>query len=292
MNSATGNLAKYDWHKIQQIVKWVVYSLLIVNFGFYIWEDTYRAIHTMHEGSTWFDWLGQFATTIDTSAWLIMILMFELETYQLEDEQWKTWVAKTVRGARIVCYLMIAHTVVQYTDSVMEYSPTQPLTEVSSLCDLADKGHSYVYNLEYTDVTADNCADIVEGSEFFKLGKNFLVVNEDGLHLERKHAWADLIEIITWLVIIFAIEVIVRLQSRDIVSGRLMSVMKNSKRVGYAVLLALSIFWANLGHWLYTWDTFVWIAGFAAIEMNVSEWRDEILSEDSPTNTNILATAD
>ena len=37
-----------------------------------------------------------------------------------------------------------------------------------------------------------------------------------------------------------------------------------------------------MSHWLYTWDTFVWIAGFAAIEMNISEWRDEIQEETQP----------
>ena len=33
--------------KIQHIVKWTVYALLIVNFLFYIAEDWGRAIHTL-----------------------------------------------------------------------------------------------------------------------------------------------------------------------------------------------------------------------------------------------------
>lgn len=36
---------------------------------------------------------------------------------------------------------------------------------------------------------------------------------------------------------------------------------------------------ATLSHWLYTWDTFLWIAGFAAIEVNINEWREEFLEE-------------
>jgi hypothetical protein len=46
------------------------------------------------------------------------------------------------------------------------------------------------------------------------------------------------------------------------------------------LLLVLCVYWGSLGHRLYTWDNFIWVAGFAAIEMNVSEWRDEILSQD------------
>lgn len=45
--------------------------------------------------------------------------------------------------------------------------------------------------------------------------------------------------------------------------------------------LLLGIYWASLSHRLYTWDTVVWIGGFAAIETNVNEWRDELLEENN-----------
>jgi hypothetical protein len=45
------------------------------------------------------------------------------------------------------------------------------------------------------------------------------------------------------------------------------------------VLFAHAVFWAWTGHWVYGWDQFLWIAGFWAIEMNVSEWREEIREE-------------
>jgi len=38
---------------------------------------------------------------------------------------------------------------------------------------------------------------------------------------------------------------------------------------------------SSLSHWLYLWDELIWILGFAAIEMNVSEWRDELSQEPS-----------
>ncbi len=52
----------------------------------------------------------------------------------------------------------------------------------------------------------------------------------------------------------------------------------------YLILFILSIYWASLSHWLYTWDTFLWVAGFAAIEMNISEWRDDLLEEQAETS--------
>ena len=47
----------------------------------------------------------------------------------------------------------------------------------------------------------------------------------------------------------------------------------------YLTLIAFGIYWASLSHWLYFWDELVWIGGFAAIEVNVSKWRDKLLEE-------------
>lgn len=46
-------------HKIQQAVKWSVYTLLIINFVFYVFEDWNRAVHTLHAGSTLLDWTSE-----------------------------------------------------------------------------------------------------------------------------------------------------------------------------------------------------------------------------------------
>jgi len=104
-------------HKLQQGVKWTVYTLLIVNFAFYFLEDLERARHILHSGSSFLDLTGEFATSIDESAWFILLFMFELETYVLEDEDWKGWVAHVIRGARLACYVMLAHTILAYSDT-------------------------------------------------------------------------------------------------------------------------------------------------------------------------------
>ncbi len=77
---------------------------------------------------------------------------------------------------------------------------------------------------------------------------------------------------------VWAIELAVWLQNRDIAGGRLMLVTKVA-RVFYAVLYVHAAFWAYTDHWVYAWDQFLWIAGFWAIEKNLSEWREEIREE-------------
>ncbi len=266
-------------HKIQQTVKWTVYTLLIINFVFYIFEDWDRAVHTLHAGSAFLDWTSEFANSIDESAWFLLLFMFELETYVVADEDWKGWIAHTVRGVRLFCYVLIAHTVYAYIIVVANLQPTVAVENVSDLCGLTSADVSYVYNLEYTEVNDQTCDELSGESQFYWLAEDSVVSDMAGLNLERDLAWADLIEAVVWLLILLAIEIVVRLQSRGVTGGALISTGNALKVFLYLTLITLGIYWATLSHWLYFWDELVWIGGFAAIEVNVSQWRDQLLEE-------------
>jgi hypothetical protein len=264
-------------HKIQQAVKWTVYTLLLINFAFYIYEDWNRAVHTLHAGSTLLDWTNEFATSIDESAWFILLVMFELETYIIEDKDWSGWIAHTVRTVRLFCYVMIAHTVYAFTVTVINLQPTVVIENISNLCELNGSDVSYVYNLEYTEVDAHSCGELSGESRFYWVADDPIVSDMAGLALERQLAWVDLAEVIVWLLVLLSIEIVVRLQEQGVTGGTLMSTANKFKIFLYMSLIAMGIYWATLSHWLYFWDELVWIGGFAAIEMNVSEWRDELL---------------
>ena len=268
-----------NMHKIQQTIKWTVYALLIVNFVFYVFEDLNRAMHTLKDGSTLLDWAGEFATSIDELGWFLLLFMFEIETYIVDDEDWTGWIAHTVRGVRMFCFVMIGHTVYAFTIVVIGLQPTVPVEATTDLCDMVGADVSYVYNLEYTEVNEQTCGGLTDESQFFWLDDDPIVSDMAGLELERKLAWADLAEVVIWLLILLAIEVIVRLQSHGVTGGTLISTLNALKFALYASLIGLGIYWASLGHWLYFWDELVWIGGFAAIEMNVSQWRDELLGD-------------
>lgn len=74
MDSRTTTAGKIDLHKIQQAIKWTVYTLLIINFVYYINEDWNRAVHTLRAGATFLDWFGEFATSIDETGWFVLYL--------------------------------------------------------------------------------------------------------------------------------------------------------------------------------------------------------------------------
>ena len=266
-------------HTLQQAVKWTVYLLLIINFVYYIFEDWNRAVHTLDAGSSILDWTSEFATSIDESAWFALLFMFELETYVLEDEEFAGWVAHTVRGVRLACYAMIAHTVYAFAITVINLQPTIAVENVSNLCDMIDDDVSYVYNLKYTHVNERTCGELSNAPQFYWLADDPIVSDLAGLKLERQLAWADLIEAVIWLLILLAIEIVVRLQERSVTGGMLRSTANSVKTFLYLSLIAIGIYWATLSHWLYLWDELVWIGGFAIIEMNVSEWRNELVGE-------------
>ena len=270
-------------HKIQQAVKWIVYTLLFINFVYYVFEDSNRALHTLTAASTFLDWTSEFATSIDEAGWFILLFMFELETYILDDKIWKGWVAYTVRGARLVCMVMIAHTVFAFSMATIDLQPTVQVENVSSLCEMIDDDVSFVSNLEYTEITEQSCSGRSTATNFYRVGIDPVVSDLAGLELERELLWADLAEVVIWLIILGSIEIVVRSQEKGVTDSTLISVANKSKLFLYLSLIGIGVYWASLGHWLYLWDELVWILGFVAIEMNVSEWRDELLVEQVAT---------
>jgi hypothetical protein len=94
--------------------------------------------------------------------------------------------------------------------------------------------------------------------------------------VELELAWADLVEVVVWLFILFFIELRIRLQDRGISSSRLLSFATTTKGVLYGILWCLAGYWAYRGHWIFAWDEALWILGFMAIGMNLSDWQKEI----------------
>jgi len=268
--------SNWNPHKIQQTFKWVVYLLLFVNYCFYIEEDWSAASYTLGQDAGLAQWLGAFATTIDETAWFILLIKLELETYVLDDEQFTPSITILLHAISVICFTMIAYTIFAFGQYVVDVRETVPVEDVTSLCQLTDKDLSYTYNLDYQEVTGASCGTLSPDTKFYWIAKNEVVADDEGLRLERQLAWADFAEVVIWLVIIIAIELVVRMQDRGISGGISITALNRTKLLGYSLLLSLGVYWAWLGHTLYLWDTVLWIGGFVAIEMNLSEWRDEL----------------
>jgi len=267
------------WQRLDkaQLVKWTVYSLLLLNWGYYAVEEFYISSHVLRQGGTFLQWTEEFATTIDEFAWFGLLFMFELETYSLDQSLNKRWVRWSIHGMRLVCYVFLAHTVYARVNSMVDVFAVEPSTAITSLCQVADQDISFGANFRYEIISSDNCTTLSNDSVFYMLEPS-VITDRDGFAMEKKQVYFDFQDALMWLLVIWAIELTVWLQNRGITGGALM-VVGHAARLGYIVLLSHAVFWAWSGHWLWSWDQFLWIAGFWAIERNVSEWREEIIEE-------------
>jgi hypothetical protein len=259
----------------RQAIKVLVYSLLLVNFVHYLINDITVAGHTMHDGWRWHDWTAAFATTLDEAAWFLLLLLFELETYLLSDEAFTPARVLLMQALRVICILFIGHTILAFGSYLLELSRAVVLTE-TEICELAGRGLSFARNLEYWDIEAAGCESITASRPLYQFDQGQLITDAAGLRVEWELAWADFLEVLLWVVILFFIELMVRLQEKGVTSGPLLQSARLGKAVLYALLWVIAAYWAYRGHWVFAWDEALWILGFIAIGMNLSEWRDEI----------------
>ena len=266
----------------RQWLKVVVYTLLLINFAQYIRNDYVIAGHTLHSGSTLLDWTRAYAVTIDESAWITLLILFEMETYLINNPLSRAK-AMLMLVVRLCCYGFLAHTLYAYIFYAYELSQAQVIEGVTNLCQMVSQDVSYTYNLVYTEVSADNCATLSSASQFLYINPpDFSIVQDPaGLRIETQLIWVDIVEAITWLLILTTIEVTVYLQDRGIVKGLLLKTVNNAKFLLYSILWCAIFYWIYRGHYMFAWDEFVWIVGFVAIEMNVVEWRKEINQSDA-----------
>lgn len=270
---------------LRQWIKIVVYTLLIANWGYYFWDDWQIANHTLRNGGTFLDWTAAFAVSIDELAWFALLLLFELETYALSDEALTRSRTLLMHGARLLCYLFLAHTMYAYTVAAGDLHGVPPLPEGSHPCEMTEQEVSFGSNLAYTDLDAQNCHTVSTDTVFFLIEDGSIVTDTQGLITERRLVWVDLAEACVWLLILLAIEVQVRLQDRSIVKGPLVKTLGYGKLILYGSLWAAAAYWVYGGHYVYAWDEALWILGFTAIGMNMSDWKKEITEAEASASS-------
>jgi hypothetical protein len=260
----------------KQWIKLVVYTLLLVNFGHYLLNDLEQTRHTYHSGWQWHDWTASFATSLDELAWFLLLFLLELETYLLSDDAFTRARVMWMNILRVVCYLAIAHTVIAFSDYLVDLMRAPHYTG-TTLCEFANQGLSFTRNLVYWELDARNCASLSADTQFYIFSQGQAISDAVGMQIEMELAWADVIEVIAWLLILLMIELQIKLQDRGFSNGAMLFWARNVKRLFYVLLWLIAAYWAYRGHWIFTWDEAMWILGFMAIGMNLSDWRQEIV---------------
>ena len=230
----------------------------------------------MQAGDPLLKWMNSYATSIDEMAWFALLFLFEAETYGLSDDALNRVTRFIFVTIRIACYAFLLHTMYAYWFTYLELSNVVAFPSSTSLCDLARQDFSFLMNLAYTVIDASNCDTLTSGSELFRIGEDLVVTDAAGLSGERGLAIIDIIEVTAWLAVVLIIEFVVVLQERGTSEGPLITWSNYLTIALYTVLVLIAVYWIWKGHYVYAWDELLWIGGFAAIEMNLSEWRDDL----------------
>ncbi|MFQ5548219.1 MAG: hypothetical protein ACE5FV_08005 [Woeseia sp.] len=273
-----------------QVIKWTVYTALVINFGIYIHDDWLAYKNAVAPDAPLSEIFEQFSTTIDMAAWLGLVFLLELETYALPDVAFKTWVTRTIHVLRVVCYLSIAYAAYGYTAIAVDYYDLTELPELTDLCQLAEQGTSLQLDtVRYERITSGNCGDISAGPPFYRPGQDVSIIDVPTLDHVRKLSWVDVVNAYVWLIVVLLIEVEVRMQSADRFDDRALKPVRQANTAFYGVLIINGFIWLATGYPIYAWDAFLWIFGFWAIELNLAEWEQERM-RDFETGSSIIDT--
>ena len=265
--------------KAKQTLKWIVYSALVINTGMYIDDDIRAFIGAIPPDASALDIVFEFSTTIDMIGWVALVFLFELETYALEDDSWTKGLERLVRGARLVCYVFIAIAAIGYTAEAMEKFEPQP-TGYASMCDAADQGiYAQISENEFPLITSENCEAISEGAPYSTLANEVAIVSAPVVEELQFLGFINIDNAVIWILVVLLIELEVWLQSADRFGSRALTVARQVKSLFYLVLIGNAVIWFIWDYYLYTWDAFLWIFGFWAIELNLAEWEQDRLEE-------------
>ena len=259
-----------------QAFKYTVYVLLAMNVYWFFDEESSAATLQFANGIDFADLIEAFSATIDTAAWVVLLLMFELETYVLDDQQFTKAVTWSLHGLRALCYAFIVYAFYGYIANLTFLYETTALPDVTDICALLPDQWSWAVTLDdYAELNAANCASFSDASVYYQFRDMMAVVDAQGLRDIRYLAWVDVINAAVWLLVVMVLEIDVRLQERDRYEGLALRLSTIAKFVLYSLLLLAAIYWGLKGDFIDFWDAFLWLVAFVFIELNVFEWRQE-----------------
>lgn len=260
-------------YRLFTAVKYLVYLLLSLNVYLFLQEELSALEHTFVNGFSLSQVIQVFSATIDTGAWVILLLLFELETSVLDDEKIRGGLKWGLFVIRLICYCAVYYA---FTGYYAELATLYEVTPVSGFdaCAAADQALALLVDLdEYLPLNATTCAAV--GTDVFRLTGFDIVAEPDVLQSARWLAWTDVINSAAWLLVVIVLEVEVWLQLRGRLTDRIMSGTKWLKFGIYGALFVAAGYWGIAGSFLDFWDAALWLFAFIFIELNVFEWQSE-----------------
>ncbi|MBT6181221.1 MAG: shikimate kinase [Halieaceae bacterium] len=267
---ALGNFLRNQ--NVFQPVKYLVYTALLVNVFLFMAEEMMSSAALNTSVTSIASFFQIFSATIDTGAWLVLLIFFELETYVLSDHLLRSFVGWFIRGIKFLCLAAITVAWWGYIAELSGLMASQPMS--SGLCETLDASWSVLINLDqFEPFSASAC-----GADEWLVLTDYERVIASPAFLQSA-VWLAALDVINasaWILVVIVLEIEVRvLLSRQHTLRLLSESVQRVKTPLYLILFLAAVYWGFEGSFLDFWDAILWLFAFFVIEGNMSTWRDE-----------------
>ncbi len=264
---------KQGWYGM---FKYAVYLLLITHVFVFFREEFLAVRFTYTTGPALTELVGAFAATIDTAAWVILLLLFELQTCVLSDAKLTHRLKRVLHGVRAVCYLFIAYAFYGYLKKCQLLYGVVAI-DVNDLCALVDGVNAFMIDLdEYVILDDNNCSTFSATQEMLRMTGLAIYTDADTLRAAQHLSFADVLNSGTWILVALSLEADIRLRGHGLLTGPTLLASHGIKTLLYSMLLMIAVYWGLRGDAIDFWDALCWIVAFVFIEMNLFGWAAEM----------------
>jgi len=261
-------------HNIFRLFKYAIYILLAYNAILFFQEDLAASTEMFGDAVTWRNVIEAYSATFDTAAWVLLLLLFELETAIIPDHLLKGRLKWILKGLAGICYFFIVYSFYGYCYKYGVVSDLVPF-DIDDVCSLIGTNFTYVFDLDdYLPLDQAVCT-AMNGQQVMQISGTQIIAVEPALGEAIGLAIVDIVNAFTWLIIVVLLELEVFLQLKDKLSDRMMFAAKYTKGFFYLVLLVCAAYWGVKGSFLDFWDAFLWLVAFIFIELNIFQWHSE-----------------
>jgi len=261
-----------------RVFKYAIYILLAYDALLFFQQDLAASAQTFGETITWRNVIEAYSATIDTVAWVVLLLVFELETAVIPDHLLKGRLKWLLKGLAGVCYFFIIYSFYGYVYKYGVLTNLVPFA-IDDVCSLIGTNFTFVLTLdEYMPIDQAVCT-AMNGLPVMQIVGTDIIAVEPALGDAIALAIVDVVNAADWLIVVALLEIEVFLQLKDKLSDKMMYWLKYIKGVVYLVLLLCAIYWGVKGSFLDFWDAFLWLVAFVFIELNIFQWHSETEDE-------------
>lgn len=265
-------------HTLFRAFKYTIYCLLALNIYLFFAEEYLASIEVFGDGIGLANLTEAFSATIDTAAWVVLLLIFELETAVIPDEKLDAGLKWILFAIKAVAFGFILWAFWGYVAKWGYLAETVPFS-VADVCSLIGGGYSWVDDLDqYPALDVASCLAL-QGQPLLQIAGTQIIGSVDAIRAIHQLALVDVINAVDWLVIVALLQLEVVLQLRGLLTQRRLVIAKFTKGILYGVLFLCAVYWGLLGDFLDFWDAFLWLVAFIFIEMNIFRWHEDVAEE-------------